>query len=70
MQSREVFIRRWASHTAGLIAIGSAKMRKAFLGPCDSSEHFGRIMLEVDDTAKSLLGQLYDSLIQEEKPAR
>ena len=67
MPTRDAFIRRWAAHTAGLIAIGSAKMRKAFLGPCDSSQHFGEIMLEVDDTAKKLLGMLYDSLAEKKE---
>lgn len=65
--TREEFIRRWKSHVAGVIALGSDKIRRIHSAPFASVAAFGAAMIELDPTTERLLGQLFDDL-QPPKP--
>lgn len=68
MKSREEFIKRWRAHTAGLLALNGAKVRRLMTGPIESAGAFGQVILDLEETTTILLGQLYDDLSQEPLP--
>ena len=57
---RAAFIARWKAHVSGIIALGSASVRKVMVGPIESVQQYGQAMLDVTDTSERLLGQLFD----------
>ena len=64
MRSRDEFIARWRNHVAGVVSMGSAEMRKSLNSPLASTADFGSAIMRVADTTESLLGKLYDDLVQ------
>ncbi len=65
--TKEDFIRRWKSHVAGCIALGSDKARRVNSGTFEAVAAYGAVLVELNDTTERLLSQLYDSL-QPPKP--
>lgn len=59
--TREQFVRKWRAHMAGVIALGSAGLRKTLTSPLEP-QAFGATITDISQTTDTLLGQLYDSL--------
>ncbi len=58
--TRQEFIARWRRHTAGVIALGSSGVARAFQKPHTSTEAFGGALIDVADTADELIGKIFD----------
>ncbi len=62
--TREQFIERWKRHTAGVIALGSSTVRPLAQGEFKNAADFGGVLVNLNDEAVKLLGQLFDSIQQ------
>ena len=70
MMSQDEFVRKWKHHTAGIIALGSSKLNRVVTAPFANAAAFGQVVCDLDETAESLLIQLYKSLTQAPPPPR
>lgn len=68
MISRDEFIRRNRHKAAGIIALGSAKVNKLAIGPFDGAMQYGKVMLDIAETADWFLGELYDDIARSLQP--
>jgi hypothetical protein len=66
MRTRDEFRRRWRNHVAGLLALGSGRVRRLITAPFESAAAFGETMNGLGETADTLLDQLYDDLVPKE----
>lgn len=63
--TKDDFKRRWRNHVAGVIALGTARVRKRLKDPLTSSEELGEAILHLADTADELLAKLYDDIVRD-----
>ena len=60
--TRDEFTRRWRHHVAGVIALGTERIRKVLSGRLDKAADYGEALLGLEATTDTLLGQLWDSM--------
>lgn len=64
--TREQAIKLYRSYVAGVIALGSTKMRSACFGPKSSVTDLGEALQDIGDTADVVIGKLYDAFTVKE----
>jgi hypothetical protein len=68
--TEQQFIDRHRRYVAGVIGLGSSKVRKAFNGPLTNAQDFGDALMFLGDEADALLKRLYADLVKALAPVQ
>lgn len=63
MKTEDEYVRKWENHVAGIVALGSDKVRKLAQGDFKTIEEAGEILNGLGDTARSLIRKMYRDLV-------
>jgi hypothetical protein len=66
MRTRQDFIARWRTLTAGTITLGTSRARVQLIGRISSGPGSAEeVLAKIDETTDELLGRLYDDLTKD-----